>query len=213
MKDTPKRFAAERGASIRPSSFDEADGQVLNGAYDDRHGFVLSADTRNVIEFQGARTRTTLWGLERGLGRWENLPEIDRMHRARRALIAAGSEEANGSRWAWKLTTRDGKRSVFRHVSKRTRRRIGDLALDLGLSAEAMAGWAVTAGLFDVLTVPLPTNLRLARDLAGAIADLRDRVRRAERLINPSAAARATLTTWGDLTGAKSRHVGTGVRA
>jgi hypothetical protein len=84
-------------------------------------------------------------------------------------------------------------------VSFDTRKRIGDLARDLGLGAETMAGLCVMAGLFDVPTVPLPTHQRLVRDLASVITELRDRVRFAERLAAPESSGRTRRTTWEEL--------------
>jgi hypothetical protein len=159
-----------------------------------------------VIEYQGAPMRTTVWALERGLERWRNLADVDRIRRARRALIVSGSLDVERLD-NWWISVRAGRRSIVRHVSIKTRGHLGDLARDLGLGAETMAGLCVMAGLFDVLTIPAPTHQRLARDLTSVIAELRDRVRLAEGLADPSPLRRRPKrTTWEDIAGAAQSH-------
>jgi hypothetical protein len=173
---------------------------VPTGEQDERHNLMLSADARAAIEHRGRwqHAPTTLWALDLGLDRWRELPDVERISRARRALLAAGMEL--GRLDTWHVTIRAGKRRTLRRVSGRTRGRLGDVATVLGLNAEVLGGLCVLSGLVDMDGIPPLTSERIGRDLTLVLGELADRACLAERLAFPATPRQTPrVTTWAEL--------------
>lgn len=206
MHVTRTRGATERASSIRPSSLDP-----LTGEYDDRYNALLSADARQAIRHLGARMRTTVWAFTRGLSRWEQYRAVDAFGEARARLDAAGSVAIHQFN-DWKPGLADAKRYTMRHVAKRDQGRCSDLAEILGTGAERMAGLAIEVGILDAPGIPLPTNHRIAQSLRHLITEVRDRVRRIERLCDGSGEEPERIITWEDVIGEPKRRKRAGKR-
>jgi hypothetical protein len=199
VKDTGKRPAAEQhepGADLRPSRYRDDD-EIL-----DKFNVLISADAAQAIELLGhkARMKTTRWAFERGLERWQQVREVIDFLAARRTLNAAGSAEVHRfNHWTPVLT--DAKTYSMYGVTKRQAKRCADLGSALGVGTQRMAGLCIDAGIFDALTVPVPTNHRVARALGHVRSDLRDRLRQIERLCDGESADPPRIITWAEVCG------------
>ena len=217
MKRTPKQPATERSAliptreALRRVAERYRDGRRStpgsSGSGDDdeildKFNVLISADAAQAIALLGhkSRMKTTRWAFERGLDRWEQVREVRDFLAARRTLNAAGSAEVHQfNHWQPALT--DAKTYSMYGVTKRQAKRCADLGIALGAGTQRMAGLCVDAGIFDALTVPVPTNNRLARSLGHVRSDLRDRLRKIERLCDGKSADPAQVITWAEVCG------------
>lgn len=202
MKESRKRGAAkpdERGAPLRPSRYRDDD-EIL-----DKFNVLISADAAQAIALLGhkSRMKTTRWAFERGLDRWEQMREVRDFLAARRTLDAAGSAEVHQFNH-WTPALHDAKTYSMYGVTKLQAKRCADLGIALGAGTQRMAGLCVDAGVFDALTVPVPTNHRLARSLGHVRSDLRDRLRKIERLCDGKSADSAQFITWAEVCGERN---------
>lgn len=199
--DTLRRAAAATetdapAASIRPSRYRDHD-EIL-----DNFGALVSADATQAIARVGhkSRMRTTRGAFEKGLGRWQSLREVRDFLTARRTLDAAGSAEVH--QFAnWQPTLAGAKRYSLYGVTKQQAADCADLGRALGVGTERMAGLCVEAGIVDVAGTPIPTNHRIAHALRHVRADLRDRVRKIERLCEGESADPQRIVTWDEIMG------------